>query len=188
MADQRRHSNRTTYGNVAYDLDYQRNVVPVPDGGEPYHRPRPRKQERTGVRPRRRVVTRPKVRLRPKEAVAPFAVIGFALVAVMAAVVLVSYVQLNSVYADTVELRNDLIALQSEESALKAEYEEVFNTDVLNQAVKKAGNLKPAANDQVVYVELSDPDNIVVYEQKEESGGISAFLQNALSIFGGKKS
>lgn len=188
MAEKKRRSNQVTYGNVAYDLNYQRNVVPAPDGVEPYRRPRPRKQERPGTRQRRRVVARPKVRLRPKEAIAPFAVLGFALVAVMAVLVLVSYVQLNSVYADTVALRNELTALQLEESALKAEYEEVFNTDVLNKAVKKAGNLKPATSDQVVYVELSDPDNIVVYEQEQESGGISAFLENVLSFFGGSKS
>ena len=36
MAADRRRYNRTIDGNVAYDLNYQRNTVPVPDGGQPY--------------------------------------------------------------------------------------------------------------------------------------------------------
>ena len=35
MAADRRRYNRTIEGNVAYDLNYQRNTVPVPDGGQP---------------------------------------------------------------------------------------------------------------------------------------------------------
>ena len=45
MAADRRRYNRTIDGNVAYDLNYQRNTVPVPDGGQPY--PQPRRQRRT---------------------------------------------------------------------------------------------------------------------------------------------
>ena len=128
------------------------------------------------------------MRLRPKEAVTPFAVVGFAIAAVMAVLVLVSNVQLNSIYADTVSLQNQLTELRTEGDRLKAEYEEVFNTETLQKAVKKAGNLKPSDNSQIVYVELSDPDNVVVYNQKEESTGIEAFLESVRSLFTGGKS
>jgi|GEM_PF-1524872 len=183
MANEKKRYQQTTYGNVAYDLNYQRNVVPVPDGGEPSRQPQPRKHTRTGTRQRRRVMTRPKVKLRHREAVTPTAVVGFALAAVMAVLVLFSYVKLNNVYASTVALQNQLTTLQTEENTLKAEYEEVFNQDVLSKAVKKAGNLKPVTSDQIVYVELSDPDNIVVYEQEEKSGGIAAFFQSVRDFF-----
>ena len=183
MANEKKRYQQTTYGNVAYDLNYQRNVVPVPDVGEPSRQPQPRKHTRTGTRQRRRVMTRPKVKLRPREAVTPTAVVGFALAAVMAVLVLFSYVKLNNVYASTVALQNQLTTLQTEENTLKAEYEEVFNQDVLSKAVKKAGNLKPVTSDQIVYVELSDPDNIVVYEQEEKSGGIAAFFQSVRDFF-----
>lgn len=183
MANEKKRYQQTTYGNVAYDLNYQRNVVPVPDGGEPSRQPQPRKHTRTGTRQRRRVMTRPKVKLRPRESVTPTAVVGFALAAVMAVLVLFSYVKLNNVYASTVALQNQLTTLQTEENTLKAEYEEVFNQDVLSKAVKKAGNLKPVTSDQIVYVELSDPDNIVVYEQEEKSGGIAAFFQSVRDFF-----
>ena len=59
MANEKKRYQQTTYGNVAYDLNYQRNVVPVPDGGEPSRQPQPRKHTRTGTRQRRRVMTRP---------------------------------------------------------------------------------------------------------------------------------
>lgn len=49
MANEKRRYQHTTYGNVAYDLNYQRNVVPVPDGGEPSRQPRPRKHTRDWV-------------------------------------------------------------------------------------------------------------------------------------------
>ncbi len=183
MANEKRRYQHTTYGNVAYDLNYQRNVVPVPDGGEPSRQPRPQKHTRTGQRQRRRVMTRPKVKLRPREAVAPWAVIGFALITVTAVLVLFSYVRLNNVYANTVALQSKLTTLQTEENTLKAEYEEVFNQDVLSKAVKKAGNLKPVTSDQIVYVELSDPDNIVVYEQEQKRGGIADFFQSVRDFF-----
>ena len=41
MANEKKRYQQTTYGNVAYDLNYQRNVVPVPDGGEPSDSPSP---------------------------------------------------------------------------------------------------------------------------------------------------
>lgn len=184
MANEKKRYQQTTYGNVAYDLNYQRNVVPVPDGGEPSRQPRPRKHTRTGTRQRRRVVTRPKVKLRPREAVTPLAICGFGLATVMAVLVLFSYVKLNDVSANVVALQSQLTTLQTEENTLKAEYEEVFNQDVLSKAVKKAGNLKPISNDQVVYVELSDPDNIVVYEQEPERNGVSKFLESVRDILG----
>ena len=87
MANEKRRHQQTTYGNVAYDLNYQRNVVPVPDGGEPSRQPRPRKHTRTGQRQRRRVMTRPKVKLRPREAVAPWAVMAPAAAVVITIIV-----------------------------------------------------------------------------------------------------
>ena len=180
--EDRRHYNQTTDGNVAYDLTYQRNAVPVPDGGQPYLQPRRQRRTSSGEIARRRMTTRTRVRLRPKESIAPFPVVIFALSAVMAVMVLVSNVQLNSIYARSVELQSQLTQLQTEGEILKAEYEEVFNQDVLNAAVKKAGNLNPSSSDQIVYVELSDPDNVVVYN-REEKTGIEQFWESVRTFF-----
>ena len=57
----------------------------------------------------------------------------------------------------------------------------MFNTDTLQAAVK-AGNLTPSDSGQIVYVELSDPDNVIVYNQKEEPTGIEAFLESVRSL------
>ena len=51
--------------------------------------------------------------------------------------------------------------------------------------MKKAGNLTPSDSGQIVYVELSDPDNVIVYNQKEEPTGIEAFLESVRSLFAG---
>lgn len=183
MATGERRYNRTTNGNVAYDLNYQRNTVPVPDGGQPYQRPDRQRRTQTREVTRRRMAARPRVRLRPREAVTPFAIVGFALAAVMAVLVLVSNVQLNGIYANTVSLKNHMTELQTQGDSLKAEYEEVFNTEKLQAAVKKAGNLSPSNSSQIVYVALSDPDNVVVYHQKEKPTGINAFLESVKSLF-----
>lgn len=185
MVTEKRRYNQTTNGNVAYDLNNQRNTVPVPDGGQPYRNPRRQRRTRNGEVARRRTSVRPRIRLRPIESVTPFAVVGFALALVMAVLVLVSYVQLNQVYANTVSLQNQLTELQTKGDSLKAEYEEVFNTEKLQKAVDKAGNLSPSTSDQVVYVELSDPDNVVVFNREEKPTGIDAFLESVRSIFAG---
>lgn len=54
MASDKRRYNRTIDGNVAYDLRYQRNTVPVPDGGQPYTQPRRQRRTRSGEVARRR--------------------------------------------------------------------------------------------------------------------------------------
>ena len=185
--DDRRRYNRTTEGNVAYDLNYQRNAVPVPDGGEPYPQPRRQGRTRSGEIARRRMTTRTRVRLRPKESVAPFPIVGFALAAVMAVMVLVSNVQLNSIYSKTVSLQSQLTQLQTEGEKLRAEYETVFNQNVLNKAVKEAGNLTPSNGGQIVYVELSDPDNVIVYHQEEKTE-IERFLDSIHAFFAGNGS
>lgn len=181
-ADERRRYDRTTEGNVAYDLNYQRNAVPVPDGGEPYPQPRRQTRTRSGEVARRRMTTRTRVRLRPRESVAVFPIVGFALAAVLAVMVLVSNVQLNSVYSRTVSLQSQLTQLQTEGEKLRAEYEAVFNQEMLNEAVKKAGTLTPANSNQIVYVELSDPDNVIVYNQEEKTE-IERFLDSVRGFF-----
>ena len=113
-----------------------------------------------------------------------FPVVMFSFAAVFAVMILISYVQLNGIYARTVSLQNELTQLRTEGDSLRAEYEEVFNQDVLERAVKKAGNLTPSNGDQIVYVELSDPDNVVVYDQEERTS-MDDFLDSVRTFFSG---
>lgn len=150
------------YGNVAYDT----GALPLRRG-----RRNPQLQELPLVRPRRgakeQVRTRVKVNLRPKEEYSLLPAIGFLVAALMAVMVIMSYSQLNGIYAQTVQIRDQLTTLQSEEGRLRAQYEEVFDQGTLQAAVDSAGDqLSEARSDQKIYVDLSEPDNAVVYHQE----------------------
>ena len=93
----------------------------------------------------------------------------------MAILIVFSYGQLTTIYADTATARDDLVALQQEESDLRAQYERVFDQAVLSAAVENAEQsgvlLTTARADQIVYLDLSEPDNAVVYSE-ETSGDL----------------
>lgn len=156
-----------TYGNVAYDTG-RLNTAPARRGR------RPQLQELPLVRPRKRsqeqVQTRVKVNLRPKEEYSVLPAVGFLVAALMAVMIIMSYSQLNGIYAQTVESREQLSTLQAEETRLRAQYEEVFDQETLQAAVASAdGELSEARSDQKIYVDLSEPDNAVVYNQSGEN-------------------
>lgn len=153
-----------TYGNVAYDTG-RFNTAPSRRG--------PQLQELPLVRPRKRaqaqVQTRVKVALRPKEEYSLLPAVGFLVAALMAVMIIVGYSQLNAIYAQTVDARDQLATLEAEETRLRAQYEEVFDQGTLQAAVASAGGqLSEARSDQKIYVDLSEPDNAVVYSQSGE--------------------
>ncbi len=123
---------------------------------------RPRKKGQT----QEQVQSRIKVNLRPKESVSILPVLGFAVAAVMAVMILFSYTQLNTIYAETVIVRDELSELQEEGQRLEAQYEEIFDQAALQEAVDNADvSLSEAGSDQKIYVDLSEPDNAVVYTE-----------------------
>lgn len=161
MATRRRSqlSSYRTYGSVAY--------APAYDG--------------TAVRaPRREEVLRPKPRVRPRERVltagqaSVFAVIGFLAVGVFAALLLLSYTQYAVLTDQVVTLRSELTTLQTENATLSAEYEKVFDMERIQAAVGDT-MIRPTG-DQVEYIDLSEPDSVVVYGQEDAKTGIPGLL------------
>ena len=167
----KRRPRPATYGNVAYDLDYLGNVAVERTAAERAYEPQPL------VRPRERVRTRTRVQVREQQRVSLFAIAGFLAVAVVAVVVLMGYIQLNSVYAETVQLRSQLTELENAGVNLEARYEETFDIQTLEQAVAADGTLSYPTSEQSVYIDLSEPDNAVVYDNTEGTGGITGFFQ-----------
>ncbi len=190
MAEKRRrYVSGSTFGNVAYDLDYYGDVVAAPAPqyapSRPVTRPEPQAAPVTTpqVKPRVHERARVKVLVREQQAVAPFAVCGFLAVVAIAIVMLLGYTQLNSVYAETVSLQNQLTALQTEGANLEARYEEVFDMATLEQAVAADGTLAKPTASQSVYIDLSEPDNTVVYDAASGATGIAGFFQAVGSLF-----
>lgn len=185
MADSKRRRTAgptgSTFGNVAYNLDYYGDVAaaPAPRYAPPPPRTEPREvPKRTPqVKPRVHERSRVRVRVREQQAVAPFAILGFLAAAAIAVVLLMGYIQLNSVYAETVQLRSQLTELENAGVNLEARYEETFDIQTLEQAVAADGTLSYPTSEQSVYIDLSEPDNAVVYDNTEGTGGITGFFQ-----------
>ena len=166
MATRRRSqlSSYRTYGSVAYAPAYDGTAVRAPRREEVL-RPKPR------VRPRERVLTRTQVQAREAGQVA---VIGFLAVGVFAALLLLSYTQYAVLTDQVVTLRSELTTLQTENATLSAEYEKVFDMERIQAAVGDT-MIRPTG-DQVEYIDLSEPDSVVVYGQEDAKTGIPGLL------------
>lgn len=187
MARPSRNPMNATFGSNAYDLDFYGDVVavPAPQYAPPQTQTGTKTAPETQTKTRTKTRARVKVRVREQQAVAPFAICGFLAVVAVAVVLLMGYVQLNGIYSDTVELQSQLTRLQSEAADLEAQYETTFDRETLERAVAADGTLTSPSTEQSVYVDLSEPDNAVVYE--DTSGGlfhaIGQFFRSAVEFF-----
>lgn len=97
---------------------------------------------------------------------APLAVLGAAAAAVLAVLLLLSYIRLTVLSAETVELRDELKTLEKENVVLTTQYEQIYDLASVKAAAESAGMTKPGAS-QVYYVDGSGGDAAVVYRQEE---------------------
>ena len=177
---QRRTTRYEVYGNVAYDPVWEGGAVaaPAPERQEVL-RPRP------NVRPKERTLARPRVQVREAGKVSPFAVVGFLSIAVMAVMLLMCCVRLTILNDETAHLRNQLSQLQSEEADLLARYELAYDLQAIETELLSSGAMVRPASDQMVVLDLSEPDNVVVYDQTEPADGVvndvKDFLDNLLA-------
>jgi hypothetical protein len=127
-------------------------------------------------------LTRTRVQVREAGQVAPFAVIGFLAVAVFAVLLLMSYAQLTVVNGEMTSLRDELSSLQSENATLTAQYEKVFDMQAIQEAV--GDTMVRPTYDQVVYIDLSEPDTVVIYGE-EAFSGLKGALKGLEEVFDG---
>lgn len=165
-----------TYGNVAYDTAYAPQI------------------EREGraeplVRPRERVVGRQRVKVRQAGYVAPVSVLGFALVAVMAVLVLMSYVQAAQRSNEIVHLRREASTLSEEHAKLMAEYELAFDLKSVEEQVTANGSMVHPQPGQVVTLDLSEPDSAKVFQREDQNllrqlwEGLAGAVENTVAFF-----
>lgn len=178
MAQTRRKSTRyETYGNVAYESTSGGAVITIPRQGE-VAEPLPH------LRPKERTKARPKVKTRPAGVVSPFAVTGFLCVAVLAVLILVSCARL-AVYTDeTVQLRSDLSDLEDEEALLMVEYELAYDLQTIKEEMLADGTLVEPTDSQTVVLDLSEPDNMVVYDSDSDGGLLDKLSDLFSGLFG----
>lgn len=180
MAARRRNTTAYhTYGSVAYAPAYDGSAVRVPRREEELQRvPQPRTRERV----RHKELTRAQVQVREAGQVAPFAVVGFLAVAVFAGLLLLSYVQYTVLSSEMVSLRNEMGSLQKENATLSAQYEKVFDMAAIQEAV--GDTMVRPTNDQVVYIDLSEPDTVVVYGKEARENGLMSTVKELGAALG----
>lgn len=150
----RYNSARATYGSAAYDLDYRR-------GASVQAMPRPL------VRPRERAAARTKVRMREAGQISIFAVAGFLAIGIFSLLVILSGIQLTTLSDDIAALNKEMTTLRGEENQLRTQYELAFDLTQIEASMTAAGAMVKPQSGQIIYLDLSEPDSLILFEQKE---------------------
>ncbi len=173
MASAVKRESYDPYRNIGYAYDGSAARVLEQ---EEVLRPQPK------VRPRHKTVSRPQVQVRLAGKVSLFAVAGFSVVTVLAAFIIAGYVQLSTISAQTVELNSQMSQLKSEEATLRARYELAYDLGAIESAVTSDGSMSRPQAGQMIYVDLTEPDSVVRYNQPEETGG--SILESVEEVVG----
>ena len=152
-------------GNLAYDPAYeerQRRLRREQEYGrererEEFIRPPQKKPERRAAPVRRR-----------REKISLGSLCGFMALAAMVALMIMCRAQLTEISSNVVSMQKELTALEDEHVALLTRYEKTFDLTTIKEAAAAAGMSKPSSS-QVYYIDLSEPDGVVVYQQQSAS-------------------
>ena len=160
------HGEHAVDGSLAYSLDWAvrereaRHVGAVP-----------RRQEVVKEQPKVRSASR--VRVRERQKVSLFSLLGVSTFLGMMVLVLISCIQLTVISAETVELKKELEVLETENIRLTARHEQMFDLTAVKEAAEAAGMGKPSSS-QICYLDISGGDNAVIYQQ--EAPGFWTYL------------
>ena len=110
-----------------------------------------------------------KAQIRQADALAPAMVAAFALVAVMMVLMVMCYVELSVISNSVVDKRAQVTALQTEQVLLTTKHEQAFDL-----ATVKAAGMSLPSESQIYNIDLSIPDNAVVYQS--ETRGVTGAL------------
>ena len=153
--------NKITYsvnGTAAYQPSYGT------PGRESTARPLPRQKPE----PQRRPARRPQKVVREKMAVAPFAVLGVALVLGMLVLVLFGYVQIYESGSQVSDLQDRLAELKEENHKLQSEFDNAVDLQQVEKRAMELGMQQPSAK-QSVSVEVPVEDVTVISGQTHDN-------------------
>ena len=155
--DMRYRGKQAVNGSLAYDLDYAVRERELRHAGE-----LPKVREKAKAK----VYEAPRFLVRARQVVSPLAVLSVAAIMGLALLVLMSYVQLTLLSAETVKLQSQLTELETENVSLTAQYQRMFDMASVKEAAEAAGMSKPSSL-QMSHLDLSAGDAAVAYRQKE---------------------
>lgn len=138
-------------GSAAYDI--RTNTA------QPAQRPDRLPEAPQRVKPARKVKT--------KLAIAPFTVLGTAVVVVMLFLVVFSYVRLYEVQSRVSDLKTQKTELTTQEQRLRSHYENSLDLPAIETRAKELGMRQPLAS-QIVYVEVAAGDTVEIAAAPQE--------------------
>ena len=153
--DTRYRGKQAVNGSLAYDLDYAARERDLRRAGRA-----PKAREKA------RVYEAPRVLLRARQYVSPLAVLSVSAIMGLALLLLMNYVQLTRLSAETVKLQSQLAELETENTDLTARYQQMFDMASVKEAAEAAGMSKPSST-QMSHLDLSAGDSAVAYRQRE---------------------
>lgn len=166
------------YGSLAYDFNH-----PELYAGEEYSAPQTPPAAKPKPREQVRVRTRARAQhaLHTKQGISPVALAGSLIAAFMLVTAITAQVQLIGVSGSSVELQNQLAALEETQAKLRIRYESAFNlSEIEEYAVGSLGMMKPNAA-QINYIDTSSPDKAVMIA----SGSSDSIVDRAADYLSG---
>ena len=145
--------NRTYQYNGSAAVDYRSNAVPLPRPARlPEEKPLPHAKKA------------PKAKL----AIAPLAVVGLAVAAILLLMVVYSYVQLYEATERAGELNRQLSSTQADTAKLRSAYESRIDLAEIEAKAREFGMMQPSAR-QTVYLNIAGADHAEVLQVDERS-------------------
>ena len=80
-------------------------------------------------------------------------------------------------------LENEITTLKSEEAQLRVQYELAYDLSAIEEAVTADGSMIRPEDSQIVYVDLSAPDSVELFNEESPMTGVMGLVESAKDIF-----
>ncbi|MBQ7492473.1 MAG: septum formation initiator family protein [Clostridia bacterium] len=143
-------------------------------------------EERPGIE----VLPRKKASSRVEPAAVPYGKYAVILACVFAVLlgIVASYMQLSTLNTQNARLRKEITALESEENALNAKKEQMYNLAYVEEYAQNRLGMVKAEKSQITYVQLDSGDRMLVAgmataeERAEKSASLISRLSHSFSV------
>ena len=179
-AAERKYGQGAVFGSLAYDFDNPELYREEYSDAGAAAAPRPQTQTRTKVRTRARAV------VHTRQSIAPLSIVGMLAAAFLVVIAILAQAQIVGISSKSVQLQQELTALQEQQAKLAIAYESAFNmAEIEDYAIHSLGMQKPHA-DQIFYIDTSSPDKAVAVADGANDSfvdRVSDFISGALAYF-----
>lgn len=158
MADRtnRRYINSEANGSLAYDYGRLAPEDDVYSNLAPQQQPLPAPQVEPESQPLR------EVEIIPRQSIAPFAILGYGLAAIVLVFALMAQIRLTTISHEIVQIESSIAALSEEQTKLLIAYESTINLAEIEAYAKDVLNMQKPHMDQVAYIGSTSSDKAVI--------------------------